>query len=75
MKAVIEYSDFMGDEKEVSTVLSQRKAKVVKTSHSCLSSRAFVTVEFETNEELNELVYAMNKATIYGGTIKKIKKK
>lgn len=73
IKAVLEYTDCMGDKRVVNYYLSQYPVTILKTRKGS-SIYLKVTILVDSIEKLNEVVSLLNNKTHYGVTIVKVKK-
>ena len=69
IKAVIRYTDCLGDERKVNYYLSNSNAKIIKTKRQSICPR--VTIIVDTMKELNEIVSVLNRESIYGVSVVK----
>ena len=72
MKAVIKYTDCLQDGKNVFNTLAIRNVEILKTRQG-LSIYPQITIHIKDNDELNQLISALNRNCIYEVRVVKVK--
>lgn len=73
MKAILQYTDSMFDNKNVFEVLAQNNVEVIKTKQGKFSIYPLVTIRVKDTDTLNKILEQLNKNSIYGVRIIKVK--
>lgn len=72
MKAVIKYTDCLQDGKNVFNTLAIRNVEILKTRQGS-SIYPQITIHIKDNDELNQLISALNRNCIYEVRVVKVK--
>ncbi len=73
VKAILQYTDCLGDGKNVFNTLAQHNVSILKTTTPCFSICPKITIKVESYPFLNELVSALNRNCIYEVRVVKTK--
>lgn len=74
MKAVLRYTDCLGDEKNVFETLGELNVTIIKTIPDRISIYPKIIIKVANYLELNQILTILNRNTIYGVRFIKIKK-
>jgi hypothetical protein len=73
LKAILEYTDCMGDNRTVLGILYYNNIEIIKHKKG-MSIYPKVTIRVDNRDKLNELLYELNKGTVYGVRLVKVKR-
>lgn len=72
MKAILQYTDCMRDDKNVFGVLALNNVEVIKTKQG-MSIYPLVTIRVKDTDTLNKILEQLNEKSVYGVRIVKVK--
>ena len=73
MKAILQYTDCMGDAKNVFRVLALNNVEVIKTKEKQFSIYPLITIRVKDTEFLNKIIKQFNEESLYGVRVVKVK--
>lgn len=73
MKAILQYTDCMGDAKNVFGVLALNNVEVIKTKEKQFSIYPLITIRVKDTEFLNKIIKQLNEESLYGVRVVKVK--
>lgn len=73
MKAILQYTDCMFDNKNVFEVLARNNVEVIKTKQGQFSIYPLVTIRVKDTDTLNKILGQLNESSFYGVRIIKVK--
>lgn len=73
MKAILQYTDCMFDNKNVFEVLARNNVEVIKTKQGQFSIYPLVTIKVKDTDTLNKILEQLNESSFYGVRIIKVK--
>lgn len=72
MKAILQYTDCMFDNKNVFEVLARNNVEVIKTKQGQFSIYPLVTIRVKDTDTLNKILEQLNESSFYGVRIIKV---
>lgn len=75
LKATLQFTNYLCDDKNVFGTLSNFNIEIIKSKMPEFSTKATVTILVNSHEDLNCVLGALNKNTIYGVSVLKVKRK
>lgn len=73
MKVILQYTDCMCDDKNVFGVLALNNIEIIKTKQGRYSIYPLVTIRVKDTDTLNKILEQLNKKSVYGVRIVKVK--
>lgn len=73
MKAILQYTHCMCDDKNVFGVLALNNVEVIKTKEKEFSIYPLITIRVKDTDTLNKILKQLNDKSIYGVRIAKVK--
>ena len=73
MKAILQYTDCMGDAKNVFRVLALNNTEIIKTKQGQFTAYPLVTIRVKDIESLNKIIKQLNEESVYGVGVVKVK--
>lgn len=73
MKAILQYTDYMSDDKNVFGVLDRNNVEVVETKQGQFSIYPLITIKVKDTNTLNKILEQLNEKSVYGVRIAKVK--
>lgn len=73
MKAILQYTDCMGDAKNVFRVLALNNTEIIKTKQGQFTVYPLVTIRIKDTESLNKIIKQLNEESVYGVRVVKVK--
>ena len=73
MKAILQYTNCMGDTKNVFRVLALNNTEIIKTKQGQFTVYPLVTIRIKDTESLNKIIKQLNEESVYGVKVVKVK--
>lgn len=73
MKAILQYTDCMCDDKNIFGVLARNNVEVIKTKQGQFSIYPLITIRVKDTDILNKILEQLNEKSVYGVGIVKVK--
>lgn len=73
MKAILQYTDCMGDAKNVFGVLALNNIEIIKTKQKSFSIYPLITIRVKDANTLNKILEQLNEESVYGVRVIKVK--
>lgn len=73
MKAILQYTDCICDDKNVFGVLALNNVEVIETKQGQFSIYPLVTIRVKDTDALNKILEQLNEKSVYGVRIAKVK--
>ena len=73
MKAILQYTDCMCDDKNIFGVLARNNVEVIKTKQGQFSIYPLITIRVKDTDILNKILEQLNEKSVYGVRIVKVK--
>lgn len=73
MKAILQYTDCMCDDKNIFGVLAKNNVEVIKTKQGQFSIYPLITIRVKDTDALNKILEQLNEESVYGVRVVKVK--
>lgn len=73
MKAILQYTDCLSDDKNVFGVLARNNIEVIKTKQKKFSIYPLITIRVKDIDTFNKILEQLNEKSVYGVRIVKVK--